>query len=187
MARAARAAGITTLAATSHIDHNFLVDPAGIPERVAAVRALLAEHGVDLDVVRGGEVALTRLIELTDDELRHVHLGRGRHLLVEPPFASPVPSLEKLFDDLRERGHEVLIAHPERCVATAAPDRAQALVEQGAILQVTGSALLGQFGSTVRATAIELLARGIVDVIASDAHGAASRSMDLAAAIESVE
>jgi protein-tyrosine phosphatase len=187
MARAALAAGITTLAATSHIDHNYLVDPAGIPGRVAAVRALLADHGIGLDLVGGGEVALVRLLELDDEDLRHVRLGSGTHLLIEPPFASPVPSLERLVADLRERGHEVLIAHPERCVSTADPERAQALVEQGVALQVTAASLLGKFGGTVRATAIEFLARGIVDVVASDAHGAASRSMDLAAAIASVE
>ena len=187
MARAAVAAGITTLAATSHIDHNFMVDPRTIPERVEQVRELLAEHEVPLDVVTGGEVALGRLLELDDDELRAVRLGDGTHLLVEPPFAAPVPALENVLFDLQARGFRVLIAHPERCAATADPDRAADLASRGIALQVTAASLLGKFGSPVRAIALEMLARGIVDVVASDAHGPASRSMHLDRALEAAE
>jgi protein-tyrosine phosphatase len=187
MARAAVAAGLTTMAATPHIDHTFMVDPRSVPGMVAELRKRLAAEDVRLDVVQGGELALHRLLELDDEQLAGISLGRGRHLLVEPPFASPVPALEKLVFTLQSRGHGVLLAHPERCAATADVDRAATLVERGALIQVTAGSLLGQFGGTVRRTALEMLARGLVHVLASDAHAATGRSMDLGRALESVE
>lgn len=187
MARAALAAGISTMTATPHIDHTFGVDPRQIPHRVEQLRASLQEAGIDLDVRPGGEVAMSRLLELDEDSLTCVHLGDGRYLLVEPPFNTPVPGLEHLVFDLQSRGHGVLIAHPERCRATADVERAAILAGRGALMQVTASSLLGKFGGTVRRTAVEMLRRGVVQVVSSDAHGAASRSMDLARAVESVE
>lgn len=187
MARAALAAGIRTMTATPHIDHTFGVDPREIPQRVSRLRASLQDAGIDLDVRQGGEVAVSRLLELDEESLACVHLGDGRHLLVEPPFNNPVPGLEHLVFDLQSRGHAVLIAHPERCRATADVERALVLAGRGALMQVTASSLLGKFGGTVRRTAVEMLRRGVVQVISSDAHGAASRSMDLARAVESVE
>ena len=179
--------GITTVAATSHIDHSFMVDPLEIPQRVQHLSERLQAAGIPLTVVVGGEVALHRLLELDDTQLQSVHLGNGNHILLEPPFAAPVPALDNLIFDLQSRGHQVLIAHPERCAATADVERAAALADRGALLQVTASSLLGKFGGPVRKISIELLARGIVHVIASDAHGATSRSMDLVGAVESAE
>jgi protein-tyrosine phosphatase len=187
MARAAVAAGLTTMAATPHIDHQFMVDPLGIPDRVAALQERLDAEGIPLGIVKGGEVALHRLLELDETQLAAVHLGDGRHVLLEPPFAGPVPALDNLLFELQARGHGVLIAHPERCAATADAVRAGALVERGALLQVTAASLLGKFGGTVRKIAVEMLARGIVHVLASDSHGHSSRSMDLTRALESVE
>lgn len=187
MARAAVAWGIRTLAATSHIDHQYMVDPLSIPIRTQRLRELIDAEGIPLELVKGGEVALHRLLELSDEQLRAVHLGSGRHILLEPPFAAPVPSLDNLLFDLQARGHGVLIAHPERCMATSNPDRAAELVDRGALLQVTAASLLGKFGGSVRKTSIAMLERGIVHVLASDAHGAQSRSMDLARALEHVE
>jgi protein-tyrosine phosphatase len=147
----------------------------------------LSSEGVPLAVVPGGEVALHRLLELDDEQLNAVHLGAGRHILLEPPFAAPVPALGNLVFDLQSRGHAVLIAHPERCVATADADRAAALADRGVLLQLTASSLLGKFGGTVRRISIEMLARGIVHILASDSHGAGSRSMDLGLALEAAE
>jgi protein-tyrosine phosphatase len=187
MAEAALAHGVRTIAATPHIDHSFMVDPLEIPGRVEHLNSRLRAAEIPLGVVPGGEVALHRLLELDDAQLNAVHLGSGRHILLEPPFAAPVPALDNLVFELQARGHQVLIAHPERCAATANVDRAAALVERGALLQLTASSLLGKFGGPVRKISIELLACGLVDVLASDAHGATSRSMDLAGALEAAE
>jgi protein-tyrosine phosphatase len=187
MGRAAVTAGITTMAATPHIDRTFGVDPLEVAARVRQLNERLQGAGIPLTVVRGGEVALDRVLELDDRQLEAVHLGEGHHILLEPPFAAPVPALDNLIFDLQSRGHQVLIAHPERCAATADVDRAAALAGRGALLQLTAASLLGKFGGTVRKISIAMLARGIVHVLASDAHGAASRSMDLGRALESVE
>src|SRR3954451_12392863 len=74
LARGAVAAGIETMAATPHIDHIHGVAPTSVGPEVERLRAALAENGIPLTVIPGGEVALTRLPELSDEELGAVAL-----------------------------------------------------------------------------------------------------------------
>ncbi|MGZ5468492.1 MAG: tyrosine-protein phosphatase [Candidatus Aminicenantales bacterium] len=79
-----------------------------------------------------------------------------------------------------------IISHPERNAAFAgSPEILQELVGQGAISQVTALSLTGGFGRRVRKTAEDLLRRGLVHVIASDAHNSGSRPPRLSEAVES--
>ena len=80
LARAAAERGMRTLVATPHIDHWWEVDPASLPERVAALQAALDAEGVAVEVHSGGEIALPRLPELTEQELDGLSLGGGRHV-----------------------------------------------------------------------------------------------------------
>ena len=58
-----------------------------------------------------------RLGDLDDAALRTLALGGGPYLLVESPFSPAIGAFEPLVLDLLERGHRVLLAHPERCPA----------------------------------------------------------------------
>jgi protein-tyrosine phosphatase len=76
-------------------------------------------------------------------------------------------------DELASRGHGVLIGHPERCEALMAPDGGlDHRLRRGAELQVNASSLTGAHGRSSRDAGFELVARGLVTVLASDAHGA---------------
>ncbi len=64
----------------------------------------------------------------------HAGARRRPYLLVESPFSPAIGAFEPLVLDLLERGHRVLLAHPERCPAFHRdPERLQRLVDAGVL------------------------------------------------------
>jgi len=188
MARAAVAGGTTTIAATPHLNHVYPVQPGEIPAAVAALNAELRSAEIDLEVVAGGEIAITRLIDLDADELAGLGLGGGPYLLCESPLATVASNFEHVLLDLRLRGHEVLLAHPERSAFfQRAPERLQALVDAGVLCSITAASMAGQFGETVRRFTLRILADGLVHDVASDAHDHRRRPPNLLEGFEHAE
>lgn len=183
MARAAAADGITCAVATPHVDHGYGIAPAAILAAAIALRTALREADVDLEVLTGGEVTVTRLPELSDPELSAVALGRSSWVLLECPLRPAREALDRGVFELSLRGYRPLLAHPERSPDLQRdPDRVAKLVDRGALCSVSAGALVGSFGSTVRKFAFRLLAEGLVHNIASDAHDPHRRPLVLGAA-----
>jgi protein-tyrosine phosphatase len=184
MAEVAQANGIRVLVATPHVreDHPR-VRPSEIGDLARAVDAELASHGIDVRVVPGAELAITRAVDMSDDELRVVTLGgNGTDLLLETPHG-PLPSVfETIARDLMARGFRVTLAHPElsRDVQKR-PDVLRRLVEAGALVQLTAESLDARWSRRGR-LARQALKEGLAHVVASDAHSATWRPPDLSAA-----
>lgn len=188
LARAAVEGGTETIAATPHIDHLFSVDPAEVREAVARLGAELDAAGIPLRVVAGGELNVTRIPELTDEDLRALRLGDGPYLLVEAPLTYSPGSLEQAVYEVRLQGHQVLLAHPERSAALQRePDRLVQLVEAGALCSITAGSMRGQFGDTVRRFTLWMLAEGLVHDVASDTHDHRRRTPDLLAGFQDAD
>jgi protein-tyrosine phosphatase len=171
MASAAAAAGTTTLVATPHIDNRYNVTPADLPRRAAELAAELRKEGIELNVCIGGEIALSRLPDLSPEELDGLRLGGGRHLLLESPLSPAAGDFDTLLLRIHARGESILIAHPERSpMFQREPERLVALVEAGLLCSITAGSIRGQFGEAVRRFTIEILRAGLVHDIASDAH-----------------
>lgn len=100
--------------------------------------------------------------------------GAGTHLLVELPFGElPAWADEALFA-LALAGVTPVLAHPERCVGVwRNPDWVAAAVARGALVQVNGDSLLGGAGREAARTAAEMVRRGLVHLLGSDAHSRA--------------
>lgn len=82
----------------------------------------------------------------------------------------PVGS-EKLIAWLVKHGVRPMIAHPERNKDIIRSfDKINPLIAEGALLQVTADAVCGDFGPMCQLRAREMLERGWVTILASDAH-----------------
>ena len=172
MARQGEADGITTVCATPHIRADHDVTIAELPARVAEVNAALAADGLALRVVTGGEVAQDALGGVEDADLRRVSLGGGgRWILLEPAPGPIGDSLLEAVERLTMRGFGTVIAHPERHATGDLADRLHDLAGAGALIQLT-AALLEDARSTDWARS--LARRGVVHLLASDAHSAAA-------------
>ena len=188
LARGAVAAGTRTILATPHINDDASIDPERIAAGIEELRPALADAEIPLEVLPGGEIAIWRLVDLDDAQLRALALAGGPYLLVESPFSPVVGDFEPMVLDLHARGHRVLLAHPERCPAFQRdPERLERLTGAGVLVQLTAGSMAGAFGTTVRRFSALLLREGLVHVVASDAHDAVRRPPGLRDGFASLE
>jgi protein-tyrosine phosphatase len=189
LARAAAAAGTQTIVATPHIDQRWGVDPVAVPAAVVHMRAALTEAHIELEVLPGGEVDLTRLADMDRGEVDAVRLGGGPYMLLECPLRdSRGVGFPTAVAQLHRQGERILLAHPERCPGFhRRPEQLAELVQSGVLTSITSSALLGRFGGTVRAFALRLLREGLVHNVASDAHEPRRRGPELLAGLHAAE
>jgi len=171
LARTQVAAGVTRVTATPHVTWDIPTTSQQVIEGVASVNQALRGAEIPLEVLTGGEIAITRAADLDDDELRALALGGGPWILVESPLTPSAAGFDNVLHHLQARGHRILLAHPERCPAfIREPERLSSLVHAGMLTSITAGALVGRFGSTVSRYAHELVRDGLVHNVASDAH-----------------
>jgi protein-tyrosine phosphatase len=185
MLRIAAAAGTTDIAATSHASPQFRFDPRVASETVDTLRAMA---GKAPRIHSGCELHLTP--EHIQAACRHPDeysiAGRGYLLLEFSDFLVPRTSAE-ILGRLLSRGLRPIIAHPERNrLLRGNISRLEAWVDLGCLVQITAQSLNGHFGPVAKASAWDLIRRGLVHVIASDAHDCKHRPPVLAQALEAV-
>lgn len=178
MARLAVADGIHTTFCTPHI-YPGLYENKGpdIARRVADLRQVLVANGINLQLEIGADA------HLVPDFLAGLRSGRiptlagSRYLLLEPSHHVRPPRFVESVFELIGAGYTPIITHPERL--TWVSDHMNEfldLARSGAWLQVTGGALIGNFGDRVRRISEKLVGDGWVDVLASDGHTIGMRS-----------
>jgi protein-tyrosine phosphatase len=179
LASAAAADGVSVMAATPHLRHDYpTVVPAELAARCERLSSRLRAEGIALDVVPGGEVDVHWGQTASDEDLRLVSYGqRGIWLLVETPYPPVTDMFDELVFTLTARGFRTLLAHPERNAAfQQRPERLRALVERGSLLQITAHALVAaERRSPTRRLAEALVRDSLAHVLASDAHHPAGR------------
>lgn len=169
--------GTTTIVATPHVRMDHVTEVHGLTARVKEVRAALRRAGVGVDLRRGAELGHEMVGRLDQAELDSVAQGPpgARWLLVETPFEGIDESFHAATGELRDRGFGVLVAHPERSADADLYESAGLLRElrAGSLAQVNAQSVLGAHGARPRRAALDLIARGLVAAVSSDAHGPA--------------
>jgi protein-tyrosine phosphatase len=188
MAAVAAAAGSTTLVATPHIDNHWRVRPEHVSERAAALNSALRAEGIEVHVITGGEIAISRLADLSPEQLHMLRLGGGPYLLLECPLSPGAGDFDLLLRRIQARGESIVLAHPERApLFQQEPERLVRLVDEGFLCSICTGSLRGDFGGLVRSFTLEILREGLVHDLASDAHDHLLRHPDLGRALLDAE
>jgi protein-tyrosine phosphatase len=170
-ARRLDAEGVRDVAATPHIKHAH--HPFDL-ERLAPLRAALQQtidaEGLAVTIHRGGELAHEDALTLDPEELELIAQGpeHAPWLLLECPF----DGLDDIFDAAASRlqglGYGLLLAHPER--AHSDTEALTPHLENGALLQINVSSLLGHHGPRPKRLAEHFVRNGLAYCLASDTH-----------------
>jgi protein-tyrosine phosphatase len=185
IARAAAAAGTSTIVATPHVSRRYPNDSRTIGRLVAELNRRLIVEGVQVEIRAGAEVALTHAVEVEVEELTRLRLGGGPWMLVEPPLTPFASALDAILLDFQRRHGRILLAHPERCPAFHRdPQMLHSLVRAGVLTSITASSFGGRFGDSVRRFALRLAEEELIHNVASDAHGCKHRGPGMAFALE---
>ena len=171
--------------ATPHIAWDLPNDAASVARGVAELQPVLDEAGISITLRTGGELVITKAIDLPDEEVAALRLGGGEWLLAECPLASSATGFDMLLHQLQARGHRIVLAHPERSPTLQRhPEVLESLVDAGMLSSITAGSLRGDFGSTVQRFSFDLLEQDLVHNVASDAHDARRRRPGLDGAFE---
>lgn len=188
MVAAAAGTGTTTMVATPHLDHVWRVRPELIPQRAGDLEAALRSQGIDVEIIAGAEIAISRLADLSRGQLDDVRLGTGPYLLLECPLTPTAGDFDHLLMRIHDREKSIVLAHPERSpLFQQEPERLVRLVGEGLLCSITAGSMRGDFGQLVRRFTLELLREGLVHNVASDAHDQLARPPGLTDAFTSVE
>jgi protein-tyrosine phosphatase len=183
MAQLAVEDGIRVMVATPHLFKHHAGEMAAlneksvILERLDRFRDRLAAAGIPLEILPGCDVPLSidALSLLAEDRVLTVNDGK-RYLLLELPHFSIPPTLEDICFRLQSLGITPIITHPERQpMILERPERLARLVELGYLAQLTAGSLTGTFGRQVAKVSRQLVKKGHIHVLASDAHNTRRR------------
>ena len=185
LCRAAAAEGTTTIVATPHVLRDpWLNDDPAVRDR--AVMKLNSMLEGEPTIVAGCEYYFSSdAVELVERGAAGplIGLNHTRYLLLEFASVGIPPGTESIFHELALLGVTPVIAHPERSRFFAEePGRLEKFVLRGSVAQITAGSLLGDFGEAPLAACEEFLRRGLVQLVASDAHSLNRRPPRLAAA-----
>jgi len=173
MCRIAVDDGITTMAATPHVSETYPNSIEDILEAVGQLRQRLGDAGVPLEIIGGGDYHIRP--EMARGDVLTLN-ENGRYFLLEFPYHVIPPNSEGFVEILLERGITPIVTHPERIATIHGRERRlEAMIENGALVQVTAGSLTGEFGPQCMRSAVRMLKSGWVHILASDAHWADER------------
>ncbi|MCM3628055.1 protein tyrosine phosphatase [Paenibacillus glycanilyticus] len=189
LARAAAAEGITGIVATPHhYDGKYTNDAGTVRELTAELNRRLIEQNIPLTIQTGQEIRAHSEFLANWQSGKLLPMGESSYVLIEMPSSQIPKSMEQIVYELRLLGVRAVIAHPERNAEVVQnPDRLAELVELGAYAQVTTHSLLGGFGRGIEKASWTLCRRGLIHIVASDAHHLEWRSFRMKDAYDRVE
>jgi len=170
-ARRLDAENVLDVATTPHIKHSHHpFDLRDLAQRRATAQRAIRDEGLRVTLHQGGELAHEDALTLDPEELALITQGpdHAPWLLLECPFEGIDDFFDAAVARLTGLGYGLLLAHPER--AASELEATIPYVEQGALLQVNVSSLLGHHGPRARRLANELVCDGRAYCLASDTH-----------------
>ena len=191
MARIACESGTRTIVATPHTNipgENGLAWGDTLKRSLAGFNERLRAERIPLTVCPGQEVFYAGDVVALLKRGAITTLNGSRYLLIEFNFSSSLNTILDACEVLSTIGIVPVVAHPERYEALQDnEDEVYHLKKRsGCLLQLNSGSLFGDFGRSAESAAHGMLAEGLADFIASDAHGPYVRTPFMADAHEMV-
>jgi protein-tyrosine phosphatase len=140
------------------------------------LRTDLSEQGIQLNLHPGAEVRIeSDLFERIEDGTIMTIADQRKFVLIELPHDMYIP-LPAILERLGRMNITAILAHPERNAGIHRdPSILRDIIRRNCALQITAGSLKGMFGHTSQRVALDMIRKGLVHFVATDAHGADCR------------
>lgn len=186
MAEIALRDGIHTIVTTPHTLGIHSNNIESVKKSIAELTVAFAANGINIRLISGADVPLSPglMKQIKSGEAGTINNGM-KYILLELPSYTVPPRTKDIIFELKMNGITPVITHPERnLMIQEDAGILYDLAAMGALCQVTAMSITGDFGEIPQRSAVVLLERRLVHVIASDAHSADYRPPFLSKAVE---
>ncbi len=172
--------GTTEIIATPHAnipDIHYENSAGIILEKVKQFNEALARESLPLKIYPGCEIFVAGDFVKALKTGKLLTLNQSDYALVEFDFFEHPASVFMKLEQLLSEGFIPIVAHPERYAFVEEDEEAVSILKNmGCLIQCNKGSLTGRFGASAKFITHEMLVRGQVDFIASDAHGSRMRT-----------
>jgi len=139
--------------------------------KLEEVRAALRENNIDMTIEAAAEYMVD--LEMEKQVLSGAPLLTfGNNLiLIEMSYVAPSPNIEQVIFQMRLKGLQPILAHPERYIFYHNDfENYQRFVDLGCKLQLNLLSLIGYYGKQIKLVAEKLLKNNMIDLLGTDMH-----------------
>ena len=167
--------GTETMVFTPHIHPGRYENTRkNIQQSLQAFQHDLRDADINIQTAAAAEIRISPEIPVMvkNEQLPYIGERDGKRIfLLEFPHSHIPPGSDKLVEWLLVNDIRPMIVHPERNKDVIRDlGRIWPYVSAGCLLQLTAGSVSGQFGEPVRTRSVEMLEKGWVFALASDAH-----------------
>jgi protein-tyrosine phosphatase len=173
LVRALKTLGYKKLIATPHISQEFYPNPAEtIGQSLEKCRAAVAAQGIDIALEAAAEYMIDdAFIAAVEQDAPLLCFGTARCVLIETGFIVPHPMLQSVIFQLKARGYQPVLAHPERYTFYYNNIAAiQSVKDAGCLLQLNLLSLTGYYGPGPKQLSCALMGAALYDLAGTDVH-----------------
>lgn len=168
-------AGFTKLITTPHIHSEYYPNTkTRIIEGLNVVKSEIKKENLKIDLEAAAEYYIDgAFLDQLDNPADILSFGNRRYVLVETPFMNKPLIFDEVIFKMKSLGFSPVLAHPERySYLTDDLSWLRKVKNQGVLLQLTASSLLGMYGKIPQKIAKKLLKEQMIDFVGSDVHRA---------------
>lgn len=181
---------IKTIVASPHIipGTTYKEELERINNRINELQILASDYGIK--IIPGGELFLNHnYLDLLDSNIYNT-IGDSDYILVEFDVRKELgkeSDVEERLYEISIRKHQIVLAHVERYFHDNIDiERVRNLFNEGIVIQVNKSSILGLHGKTTQKNAFKLIDEGLCHIIASDTHSVKGRDILMSKAYQEI-
>lgn len=165
--------GIKQIIATPHRNHPIdFIHNKSIEDAFELLSSELKKQNPEMRLYLGSELFITNgYIDVLDKRPYDFTINNSRYVLIEFDISASFSLVQDAIHELKVRGFIPILAHVEYYEALFNNlDRIHILKDEGVAIQVTSSNLTGKNGRQMQTFVKDLISKGLVDFVSSDAH-----------------
>lgn len=167
-------AGVDTICFTPHYaEPQYLNTKSQNQEVLEQVRARVNNQNIQLKLLLGNEVFIRPDIQNLLENGEISTLADSQYVLIEVPMFQELAQevVQKMLNDVKQKGFKVVIAHPERYTYIQRnPNKLLEYFGDDVFFQANYGSIIGAYGRDAQKTIKKLLNDKVIHYFASDVH-----------------